>query len=145
MRLLRRFVVGFCCLALAACADNGGSGGSAVKIAAAPAAQFVTYNDQFAELQASGLRGDYAQFARALKAPDPAPVIADLRRSFGGQPFDVYTRRATVNDQTARRAVELRSTTGRLYLFVEMTRVPGGWIVKDYTLSRKRDAVMTRL
>lgn len=144
VRVPRVLVAGLCLAALSACAGDGVGTVGAAQDPAAPA-QFETASDQFSALQSSGLRGDYTSFADALKAPDPAPVIADLRRSFRGEPFDVYTRRATVDDETARRAVELRSTMGRLYLYVEMRRVPGGWIVEDYALSRKRDAVMTRL
>lgn len=132
-----------CLCLLAACASGPGS--EVTSSSDASSAQYATYSDQFAELQTSGLRGDYPGFARALKVDDPAEVVAELNRSFRGQPFDVFTRTATEGPSTHKRAVELRSATGRMYLFVEMSKVPGGWVVSAHDLSRQREPILARL
>ena len=108
-------------------------------------AQYATYSDQFAELQTSGLRGDYPGFAHALKVDDPDTVVAQLNRSFRGKPFDVFTRNAKEGPSSHKRTVELRSTSGRMYLFVEMEKVQGGWVVSGHDLSRQREPILARL
>ena len=130
---------------LAACADGAADGQAATGTGDTRQAQYATYSDQFAELQTTGLRGDYPGFARALKVDDPASVVAQLNRSFRGQPFDVFTRDATSAPSSHKRAVELRSRTGRMYLFVEMEKVPGGWVVSGHDLSRQSEPILARL
>ena len=132
-----------CLFVVAACATTPGTEGASS--ADAQTAQYATFSDQFAELQTSGLRGDYPGFARALKVDDPAQVVAELNRSFRGQPFDVFTRTTKAGPATHKRAVELRSATGRMYLFVEMSKVPGGWVVSEHDLSRQREPILARL
>lgn len=144
---LRAGMAALALCALAACESGiGGTSTAAAPAApAAPAPDFATYSDQFVALQSAGLQGDYAAFANALKIADPAAMTAELTRSFRGGPFDVYTRNAKVESDIHHRAVELRSTSGRLYLYVSMKKVPGGWIISDHTLDRKRSAIMARL
>lgn len=134
-------VAGLCMLT--ACAGDPTTGASGA--ASGELAQYATHTDQFAELQTSGLRGDYPGFARALKVEDPAAIVALLNRSFGGKPFDVVTREANSDTSTHKRAIELRNTTGRMYLFVEMAKVPGGWVVSEHDLGRQRGPILARL
>lgn len=139
-------------LALGACgkgaapgsASTGDAGLSASASTSEPP-QYATSAEQFAGLQRAGLSGDYRAFAGHLKAEDPQSVTNKLQQSFGGRPFDVYTRTAKPGADAHRRLVELRSTTGRMYLYVALDKVPGGWRVADYRLDRKRAAVSTQL
>ncbi|MEM1299802.1 MAG: hypothetical protein AAGH68_11035 [Pseudomonadota bacterium] len=139
-------------LALCACGKGGPSGSSSAGDAGLSASassseppQYATSAEQFAGLQRAGLSGDYRAFAGHLKAEDPQAVTTKLQQSFGGRPFDVYTRAAKPGEDAHRRLVELRSTTGRMYLYVALDKVPGGWRVADYRLDRKRAAVSTQL
>lgn len=137
-------VIGVC--ALAACeAGVGGATSSAPAAPQAPAPDFATATDHFASLQRAGLGANYVDFAKHLKAADPKIVTDALQRSFRGGAFDVYTRKSAEKGSSFQRLVELRSTSGRLYLFVELDRVPGGWIVKGHDLDRKRSVIMARL
>ena len=129
---------------LFACADGQGANPPA-KTVAAPAPDYLTSADHFASLQRAGLGADYQAFARHLKPADAKLVTDALQRSFRGGPFDVYTRKSVETDAGYKRLVELRSTSGRLYLYVELDRVTGGWVVSGYDIDRKRDAVMARL
>lgn len=138
-------VLGIC--TLAAC--EGGIGGATAPATPAapqtPAPDFATATDHFASLQRAGLGARYSEFASHLKAADPKVVTDALQRSFRGGPFDVYTRKSAETGGSFQRLVELRSTSGRLYLFVEMTKVPGGWIVSGHDIDRKRSVIMARL
>ncbi|MEM7422212.1 MAG: hypothetical protein AAF334_00735 [Pseudomonadota bacterium] len=139
----------FCCgaalLLLAACTEGEAAGGGASATSSAPAAQYSTSADHFRGMQLAGLRGDYDAFAEHLKTDDPGSVLAELGRSFGGGPFDVYTSKSEARDDSHRRIVELRSTAGRLYVYVALDRVPGGWIVADRAVSRNRQTVSSRI
>lgn len=140
---------GLACLGvclLAACADDGTRVEPQPPSApAAPAPDYATTGDHFADLQRAGLSGRYAEFARHLKAGDPKTVTDALQRSFRGGPFDVYTRKSGQTGDRHQRMVELRSATGRLYLYVELGRVPGGWIVAGHDLSRQAAPIQARL
>ena len=127
---------------LAACQGAPGAGPAAK---ATPDPDYVTYTDHFAALQKAGLNGNYASFVGHLKPADPAPLLADLQRSFRGKPFDVYTRRAATGPSDHRRFVELRSTDGRLYLFLKLDKVPGGWAIAEYDLGRNEAAISAKL
>ena len=128
---------------LGACMQGGsGEGASA---GAAPKPDYVTYSDHFVQLQKAGLTGNYDAFVGLLKPADPAPVVAELRRSFRGKPFDVYTRKADASGSAHKRLVELRSSDGRLYLYMKLDKVPGGWKVAGYELGRNKAAMSARL
>lgn len=146
LSILRSGAIVFCLCVLAACAAVPG-GDSAVTAAkpTSPAPDYATTADHFAGLQSAGLSAGYAEFAKHLKAADPKTVTDALQRSFRGGPFDVYTRKYSETDGRFQRLVELRSTSGRLYLYVSMDRVPGGWIVSGHDLDRKRAVIMARL
>ena len=142
----RSILVVLCLGAMAACAGNPGSGGSGAPTKpATPAPDFATTGDHFRSLQRAGLGASYAEFARHLKASDPKLVTDALQRSFRGGPFDVYTRKSQEANGTFQRLVELRSTSGRLYLYVTLDQVPGGWVVSGHELNRKRTVIMARL
>ena len=133
------------CLVAACAGAPGANSPAATQQAAAPAPDYLTASDHFAALQSAGLSASYAEFARHLKAADAKTVTDALQRSFRGGPFDVYTRKSAETDGAYRRVVELRSTSGRLYLYVTLDRVSGGWTVSGYELDRRRDAVLARL
>ena len=146
LSVLRSALVVFCLGALVACTSAPGTGDSGTGAKpAAPAPDYATTGDHFADLQRAGLAGSYGEFAKHLKAADPKTVTDALQRSFRGGAFDVYTRRSSESGARFQRLVELRSTSGRLYLYVAMDRVPGGWVVSGYDLDRKRDVIMARL
>ena len=146
LSILRSGLVVLCLGVLNACAAGPGAGGSgAAAKPAAPAPDYATTGDHFAGLQRAGLGASYAEFAKHLKAADPKAITDALQLSFRGGPFDVYTRKSSESDARFQRLVELRSTSGRLYLYVSMDRVPGGWIVSGHDLDRKRDVIMARL
>lgn len=127
---------------LGACAGTGQATGEA----SAPApSDYPTYTAQFAELTKAAVSADYPLFAKHIGAQDAAPVVAALTKSFRGQPFDAYTRRAVAGDTAYLRFVELRNTTGRLYLFLAMDKTETGWNLSGYELTRKRAAVEARL
>lgn len=131
---------------LSACADDGEKIAAATPAAPqAPAPDYATATEHFAGLQRAGLSARYADFAKHLKPSDPKTVTDALQRSFRGRPFDVYTRKYAEKDGSFQRLVELRSTSGRLYLYVELDRVPGGWVVSDHDLSRRGSAILARL
>ena len=134
-----------CLLAACAGAPGAASSTAATAEAASPAPDYLTASDHFAALQSAGLSASYAEFARHLKAADAKTVTDALQRSFRGGPFDVYTRKSAETDGAYRRVVELRSTSGRLHLFVTLDRVSRGWVVSGYELDRRRDAVLARL
>ena len=113
--------------------------------AAPPPADYLTKTEQFAALTPAAVSADYPAFARPIGADDPAPVVAALTRNFQGQPFDAYTRRAVDDANAHKRLVELRTTRGRLYLFLAMERVETGWNLADYELTRNRGAAQARL
>ena len=141
-RMWRGFGIGAILLVLAAC--QAGQPG-APSAPAAPKADYVTYTDHFEALQRAGLSANYQGFIGHLKPSDPAPLLADLQRSFRGKPFDVYTRRAETGPVDHRRFVELRSADGRLYLFLKLDKVPGGWAVADYDLGRNEAVISAKL
>lgn len=132
-------------------ASSSGTAAQAAQPASQPALppadppQYASHADQFAGLQVSGLRGRYTEFAGHLKAADPAGLSAKLNRYFQGRPFDVYTLDANADAQRHKRLVELRSTSGRLYLMVEMDKVPGGWRVAGYDLSPRKAGLNAQL
>ncbi|MFK7945361.1 MAG: hypothetical protein AB8B85_20965 [Paracoccaceae bacterium] len=141
LMMLAAFTLGACAKG-GVVSDVGAAAAAAVKT---DPAEYVSYSDQFAGLQTAGLRGRYSEFAGHLKAPDPASVTNTLQRFFQGRPFDVYTLSATTGPQTHQRLVELRSTSGRLYLYVELDKVPGGWNVAEYKLDNKKTTFGTQL
>ena len=132
---------------LAACAEGANrsadTGGKARPAAAAP--DFPTYTDHFAALQQAALRGNYQDFARHLKANDAQGLVGQLNASFSGQPFDIYTAKSRTSATDHRRIVELRGTAGRLYLFLVLDKVVGGWTMASYDIDRNRNAIITRL
>jgi hypothetical protein len=143
---LRSALVVLCLGAVTACAGGPGADGSGTS--AKPTTQapdYATTGDHFAGLQRAGLAGSYTEFAKHLKAADPKTVTDALQLSFRGGPFDVYTRKSSESGARFQRLVELRSTSGRLYLYVSMDRVPGGWVVSGHDLDRKREVIMARL
>ena len=143
---VRPVLMVLCLSGLAACAGTPGSDETSAPAApAVPTPDYATAGDHFASLQQAGLSGDYAGFARHLKAEDAKPVVDALRRSFRGGPFDVYTRKSSDAGQRFQRLVELRSTMGRLYLYVAMDRVPGGWVISSHELDRNRAVIMAKL
>jgi len=135
---------------LAACENPGGGLGGATgagteKEAPVPKADYLTHTDHFQALQRAGLAGNYGAFAKHLKAADSAPVLAQLQKSFRGQPFDVYTAKSQTNATGHIRFIELRGTGGRLYLYIKLKRQPGGWTVGEYEMSRDRRSIAIRL
>lgn len=132
-----------CLAVLAGCMDVAQD--AAPKAEAAPKPDYPTDTGHFSALQTAGLSGDYAGFAGHLKSADPAAVTAQLQRSFGGRPFDVYTRKSDVTDATHQRLVELRNATGRLYLYLRLDRVTGGWKVATYELGRDEGSISAKL
>ena len=145
LSVLRAVAAAFGLCLLVACAGGQAGNGGAPTAPAAPKPDYATPGDHFAALQRAGLTANYADFARHLKATDAKAVTDALQRSFRSGPFDVYTRKSSEADSQFRRLVELRSTSGRLYLYVAMSRVPGGWILAGHQLDRKRDVIMARL
>lgn len=139
-------------LALSAC---GGSDGGADRIRASstptatpavlPPADYLTQSDHFAELQRAALASDYEGFADHLGAGDPQAVVGQLRDAFGGGPFDLYTLDDETGSRGHRRVAELRGPSGRLYLYLELDRADGGWIIDRYELSRDRATSLARL
>jgi len=157
MRLSRRpfgplrtvFVLGALGL-LAACADQGSGAtndpeGAGAAAATPPEADYLTQTQYCQALQSTALKADYAGFAGHLSAADQATIVAALQRSFAGRPFDAYTANTRTTDGAHRRVVELRGTGGRLYLYLELERVPGGWTVGRYQLDRNRRRIVTLL
>lgn len=129
-------------LALSAC---GGRDVEVPQRAALPQADFRTRADQFAELQRAGLSADYPAFARSLGAGDEQAVVAQLAEAFGGGPFDVYTADAETDSWAHRRLVELRGPGARLYLYLGLSRAPGGWNIAGWELGRDRAAIARNL
>ena len=127
---------------LAACQTTQSSGPAAP---ATPKADYTTYSDHFAALQRAGLAGNYTAFAGLLKPQDSSQVTTALQTSFRGGPFDVYTQKSAETNTSHERLVELRSTGGRLYLYLKLDKVPGGWALVGYDLGRNRAAVSARL
>ncbi|MEM7057128.1 MAG: hypothetical protein AAF557_06035 [Pseudomonadota bacterium] len=133
---------------LAAC-ENGASGsagsteGSSTQ--ESTKAEYLTDSAYFQDLQAAALRGDYAAFAGFLKASDPTVVVSQLQQSFAGRPFDAYTAKSQTSATAHKRIVELRGTGGRLYLYLELDKVAGGWNVGEHQLDRNRRRIVTRL
>lgn len=124
---------------------SGSSASAAAAAIAGPKPDYASHTDHFVALQSAGLNGDYPAFARHLKADNPQAVIADLQRSFQGRPFDVYTRKAMSGPKDHRRFVELRSTTGRLYLALVLDKVTGGWRFSRYDLGRNQAVISAKL
>lgn len=144
--------LGAALMTLAACAGGAERAGveAADRIAApqrapVPDADFRTESEQFAALQRAALAADYVAFARGLGARDPDAVVAQLTEAFGGAPFDAYTIGEQMRSRDHRRAVELRGTKDRLYLYLELDRSAGGWNVDEYELGRDRGAVTRKL
>jgi len=135
-------------LALTACGPNpGGPAAAPDKPAqpATPAAEYATATQHFIALQQAGLTADYDGFVRHLAEADRAAVKSALAATFAGQSFDSYTARAQGSATAYKRLVELRGTGGRLYLYVELQKVPGGWAVAGTEIGRDRRAMVTRL
>ena len=139
---LRGVFVGLALTALSACQNTQSSGAAAVST---PKADHATHAEHFAALQRAGLAGNYPAFAGLLKPQDPAQVTAALQASFRGGPFDVYTQKSAQSSNSHERLVELRSTSGRLYLYLKLDKVPGGWALAGYDLGRSRNGVAARL
>lgn len=145
-----RLIAGLAGLCLmSACADGTARppGTDAGAKAAAPTvrADYATYTDHFVALQSAALKGDYPGFAGHLKSANPQTVVTLLQSNFAGRPFDVYTAQARTSATDHRRVVELRGTGGRLYLFLVLDKVTGGWKVTSYEIDRNRNAIVTRL
>jgi hypothetical protein len=142
-RALRAAMSAAALLALVAC--GGGTPDVQVPVRAPlPPADYRTQADQFARLQRAALAGDYAAFAGELGSGDAGEVADQLTQAFGGAPFDVYTAEAVTTDSAHRRLVELRGPSARLYLYLALARVPGGWDVADYRLGRDRETLASR-
>ncbi len=141
--LMRGFATLVLTCGLGAC-NADGTGGQAKPEAPAPA-DYLTKTDQYAALTKAAVSADYPAFARHIGAKDPAPVVATLSQNFRGQPFDAYTRRAVEEASAHKRLIELRTTSGRLYLFLAMEKVETGWNLADYELTRSRAAATARL
>lgn len=134
--------------ALSACAPQAGTTPGQSGTTTAPPvepADYTTETNHFQSLQRAALGGDYLAFAEHLKAQDAQVVVAQLQQSFGGRPFDVYTAKSQTNATVHKRVVELRGTGARLYLFLELEKVPGGWNVGTYQIERDRRRIVTRL
>ena len=71
-------------------------------------------------------------------------LVGQLNASFSGQPFDIYTAKSRTSATDHRRIVELRGTAGRLYLFLVLDKVVGGWTMASYDIDRNRNAIITR-
>lgn len=132
---------------LAACAPQGGtaSGGGAASDTPVREAEYLTRSGHFEALQDAALKADYARFAGLLQAPDPQAVVASLQQSFSGRPFDAYTAQSRNTNSAHKRLLELRGTGGRLYLYVELDKVPGGWDLARYDMGRSRTSVLSNL
>lgn len=128
-------------------ADPGSRAASAGAnaVSAAPAPDYVREPELFALLLSAGLSGDYAAFATALRADADPELRANLQRSFNGRPFDVYTRATGSDDTTFRRFIELRNSSGRLYLLVKMQKVPGGWAFAGFEIDRQAKTLRASL
>lgn len=131
-----------CTMVLAGC--EGGAGGGLTTVAA-PEAQYPTESAHFGSLQKAALSADYASFATHLGSTEPQPIVQTLTQRFGGRPFDVYTETATAAGSTHRRLVELRTTSGRLYLFVQLNKVAGGWNIAAHELTPRRAVAESRM
>lgn len=140
MRTVLVFVVA---LAAGACSQPG-VGPDSRPDKAPETGEYQSTSSHFRTLQSAGLGADYAGFAKALKADDPASMTARLRQHFRGAPFDVYTARETTSATRHRRLIELRSATGRLYLLVDLEKIGNGWSLARYELTRNR-AVLAKL
>lgn len=130
-------LVGLFLFALASC-SGAPTGPEGSPKAAQTVGEYASFTDYFAKLQGAGLKADYPAFARLLKAGDPAPVLQDLQRSFRGAPFDAYTANSFFNKSHHRRVVELRNTTGRLYLYLELDKIGPRWSLAHYELGRDK-------
>ena len=141
-QLLGALVV--CAGLLSACGGQGGEH-DAMATAAVSEAQYQTQAGHYRELQRAGLTGNYTSFAKHLSGDATDTLVTALNQAFGGRPFDVYTWKAEETQAGLRRLVELRSSSGRLYLFVQLDRVPGGWNVSRWDISRNRAAITAQL
>ncbi|MEM1159717.1 MAG: hypothetical protein AAGJ28_02190 [Pseudomonadota bacterium] len=145
-RSLRRGFAGLVVIgALAACDPNAAATPGAATTPAEPTADYATEALHFSALQKAGLNADYAAFAGHLKAADPAAVITQLQASFNGSPFDVYTQKSDTDGAAHRRVIELRSTRGRLYVFLQLDKVTGGWTVAGHQIGRDRGTILAKL
>lgn len=152
-----RIMIGAVGLAVAACSSQTAqqrtpdpsipSSSSKLKAAekTAPAARFLSRSDHFDALQSAGLKGDYAEFADLLEGADTTAIVTTLRQSFGGRPFDAYTSKSQNTQTSHKRLLELRGTGGRLYLYVELDKVSGGWNLATYDLDRSRANLVGKL
>lgn len=129
---------------LAGCEGGAGAGGGLTAVKA-PKAQYPTESAHFGALQMAALSADYASFAIHLDGGDTAPIVQTLTQRFGGRPFDVYTEMAKTDTRSHRRLVELRTTSGRLYLFVELSKVAGGWNLAAHELTPRRAVAEGRM
>ncbi len=127
---------------IAACTEQGGGGAVSI-LAAEP--EYKTQSAHYRELQRTGLTGNYTGFAEHLSADETETIVGALNRSFEGRPFDVYTWQVQETQSAMKRLVELRSSAGRLYLYVHLDRVPGGWSVAGWELSRNRATITAQL
>ena len=136
-------------LACAACQGTaqGPSGTSpgASTSSATVAPDYTREMDHFSKLQVAGLTGNYQAFVQALRGQGDAELQANLTRSFGGQPFDVYTRATGAQGGNFKRLLELRNSSGRLYVLVRMRSVPGGWKLDGYEIDRQADTLRASL
>lgn len=139
-------------LILAGCADPtargpGAADGATAARQTAPVvnADYTTFTDHFAALQRAGLGADYAGFAGHLKDAAPQTLIADLQANFAGAPFDLYTQKSKTSATQHRRVLELRGPRGRLYMFLELDKVTGGWNVAKCSIDRDRNTIVARL
>lgn len=108
-------------------------------------AEYQTQSSHFRALQRAGLSGDFKGFAKHLGLADQSKIAAMLGRAFGNQPFDVYTWKTAATSDAHSRLIELRNRNGRLYLFVRLDRVRGGWYVANSVINRDRSVIAAKL
>lgn len=147
-------------LALGGCGAQSGAGGAPSAGAAKPApaapritqpqpqqpeVDYDTYTQHFIALQSAGLAADYDSFISHMAESAQPAVMAAIRDAFGGQAFDSSTAKTFNSATHHRRMVELRGTRSRLYLYVELTKVPGGWEVTQSEIGRNRGRIVANL
>ncbi len=129
---------------LAGCEGGAGAGGGLTAVET-PKAAYPTESAHFGALQKAALSADYPSFATHLGSAEPQSIVQTLTLRFGGRPFDVYTEMAKTDARSHRRLVELRTTSGRLYLFVELAKVAGGWDIAAHELTPQRSVAQSRM
>jgi len=144
-RLRKSLMMVAALLIVPACEPQPGQGSSSEAAKSTSAPDYVSFTDHFVALQRAGLQADYAGFATHLKAKNAAAVVSELRRRFAGQAFDTYTLSSRSGPVRHQRIVELRGTTGRLYIYLDLGKVTGGWVVAAHQIGRNRDVILAKL